>query len=114
VSPKFQVIGDQLAGCGLLFDVASLVATEQMTEQTIEQTIEASERGKRLAEVVEVVYRQGRGSVLPSWDDRFDLHYAVEVLRALAVIVGPNPTGDRHHRSADILARLLHDQEEGP
>lgn len=99
----FQVIGDSLSGHGLSFDVATLVVPEQK--------IDPAERSKRLAEIAEVAYRDGRASALLSWDDRFDLHGAVDVLRALAVVVGP-PTGDRHRRAADIIGRLLQDQEE--
>lgn len=98
----FQVIGDSLSGHGLSFDVATLVASEK---------IDPVERSKLLAEIVEATYRDGRASALLSWDDRFDLHAAVEVLRAIAVVVGPTPTGDRHRRAADIIGRLLQDQE---
>lgn len=102
---KFQVVGDNLSGHGVAFDVAVLVSSEK---------VDPTERGKRLVEVVEVVYREGRESALLSYDDRFDLHCAVEALRALAVVVGPtNPTGDRHRRAADVIARLLEAQREG-
>lgn len=98
----FQIVGGSLFGHGLSFDVAPLVSAMQ--------EIDPVESGKRLVEITEVAYRQGRASALLSWDDRFDLHGAVEVLRALAVIVGPL-TGDRHRRAADIIGRLLQDQE---
>jgi hypothetical protein len=99
----FQVVGDSLSGHGLSFDVAPLVAPAQK--------IDSAERGKRLAEIAETAYRDGRASALLSRDDRFDLHCAVDVLRGLAVVVGPTPTSDRHRRAADILARLLQEQE---
>ncbi len=99
----FQVVGGNLSGRGLSFDVAALVGPARGDD--------SSERDKCLVEIAEVVFRQGRASALLSWDDRFDLRCAVEVLRALAVVVGPNPTGDRHRRAADIIARLLEDQE---
>lgn len=98
----FQLVGDSLSGHGVAFDVAALVASEKG---------DPAERGKRLAEIVEAAYRQGRDSAILSYDDRFDMHCLVEALRALAVIVGPTPTGDRHRRCADIVARLLQDQE---
>ena len=97
---KFQVESDQLTGRGLSFDVASLISSQTTPE----------DRRTRLVEIVEAVYLQGRGSVLPSWDDRFDLDCTVEALRALAVIVGPSATGDRHRRAASIIARLLQEQ----
>jgi hypothetical protein len=97
----FQIVGDSLAGHGLSFDIATIVTSE---------TIDPTERRKRLTEIAEVSYRDGRAAALLSWDDRFDLHAAVEVLRSLAVVVGP-PTGDRHRRAADIIARLLQEQE---
>ena len=100
----FQIVGDSLSGHGVVFDVAALVTSEKG---------DPAERGKRLAEIVEVAYRQGRDSVILSYDDRFDMHGAVEALRALAVIVGPTPTGDRYRRCADIVARLLQDQVGG-
>ena len=99
----FQIIGDSLSGRGLSIDVAILVASKP--------EIDPADRGKRLAEVAEVAYRQGRSSALLSRDDRFDLNCAVDVLRGLAVVVGPTPTGDRHRRAADILSQLLQDQE---
>ena len=101
---KFQVLGDQLSGRGLSLDASPLLGAVKVA---------ASERDKCLVEIADVIYRQGRSSVLPSWDDRFELHNAVEALRALAVIAGHTPTGDRRRREADILARLLHQQEEG-
>lgn len=101
----FQVTGDSLSGRGLSFDVADIVSPREQ--------INVAERSKRLVEIAEVAFRQGRTSALLSWDDRFDLHAAVEALRAISVIVGPNPAGDRHRRAADIIARLLQDQEAG-
>lgn len=98
---KFQLIGDSLSGRGLSIDVAVLIAPEQKLDPT--------GRGTRLVEVAEVAYREGRMSALLSWDDRFDLSCAVDALRALAV--EPSPTGDRHRRAADVIARLLQDQE---
>jgi len=94
---KFQIVGDSLVGRGLSFAVAAFKAD-----------LDAA-----LVDVSEVVYRQGRDSALLSYDDRFDLHGAVDALRALAVIVGPTPTGDRYRRCADVVARLLQDQEGG-
>ena len=99
----FAASGNSLAGRGVAFDAASLVASDRPG---------ADERGKRLAEIAEVAYRQGRDSATLSWDDRFDVTCAVDALRALAVIVGPTPTGDRYRRCSDILARLLHDQQQ--
>lgn len=101
----FQVTGDSLSGRGLSFDVADIVSPRQQ--------VDGAARGARLVEIAEVTFRQGRASALLSWDDRFDLHTAVDALRALSVIVGPTPAGDRHRRAADIIARLLQDQETG-
>lgn len=95
---KFQIVGDNLVGRGLSFSVAAFNVSKKEFDAT-------------LIDVVEVVYLQGRASALLSYDDRFDLHGAVDALRALAVIVGPTPTGDRYRRCADIVARLLQDQE---
>jgi hypothetical protein len=105
----FEVVGSSLAGRGLTFDVTLLVP---LTEENVDPATH-SERMGRLAEIAETAYREGRASLLLSWDERFDLHGAVDVLRSLAVIVGPIPTGDRHRRMADIISRLLQDQEGG-
>lgn len=99
---KFQVVGDSLTGHGLSFDVGGL--------GVLRQDASADKLGA-IVDMVNVVYRQGRASALLACDDRFDLHGAVEALRALAVVVGPTPTGDRYRRYADLLARLLQDQE---
>lgn len=98
---KFQIVGDSLVGRGLSFAVAAF--------GTSKKDFDAA-----LCDVSEVVYRQGRDSALLACDDRFDLHGAVEALRALAVIVGPTPAGDRYRRCADIVARLLQNQEGCP
>lgn len=94
---KFQIVGDNLVGRGLSFAVPALGTSKK-------------EFDAALADVAEAIYRQGRDSARLSYDDRFDLHDAVQALRALAVIVGPTPTGDRYRRSSDIVARLLQDQ----
>jgi hypothetical protein len=94
---RFQIVGESLTGRGLSF-VVNWVSKENRAG---------------LAEMVEVVYRQGRDSARLPYDDRFDLDCTVEALRALAVIVGPSATGDRYRRSADIIARLLQDQRDG-
>lgn len=99
-SNAFQVAGESLFGHGLSFDVTGLVGNDVV------------EGSRRLAEIAEVAFRQGRASALLSWDDRFDLHASVDVLRAVAVIVGPI-AGERHCRAASIIARLLLDQESG-
>lgn len=99
----FQVNGDSLFGHGVAFDVAALLSGQ----------LDTAARSERLAEIAEVSFRQGRAVSPLSWDDRFELHAAGEALRALAVIVGPNPAGDRHRRAADLLARWLEDQEAG-
>lgn len=101
---KFTVVGDQLSGRGLTFDVSALVA--------IKVTDDPESRASHLAEICEAIYLQGRASLLPSRDDRFELSLAVEALRALAVVVG-NIAGDRHRRAADSLGRLLQEQERG-
>lgn len=106
----FKIVGDSLSGHGLTFDIATLVAPVDVLKIDV---AEEADRGKRLVEIAEVAFRQGRGSLLMARDDRFDLHCAVEVLRALAVVVGPNPTGDRHRRGADIIAQLLQQHEGG-
>lgn len=95
---KFQIVGESLSGRGLSFAVAAFGASKKEFDAT-------------LVDVAEVIYRQGRDSALLACDDRFDLHFAVEALRSLAVIVGPTPTGDRYRRCADVVARLLQDQE---
>lgn len=100
----FQIVGESLAGHGLSFDVLVMgVARQDATSDKLIGLVEAAN----------VIYKQGRESALLSHDDRFDLHCAVDVLRALAVVVGPTPTGDRYRRCSDILARLLHDQQQG-
>jgi hypothetical protein len=93
---KFTVTGDQLAGRGLSFDISALRSPKG--------------RDARLVEIGEAIYLQGRESALLSHEDRFDLHGAVEALRALAVVVGPCLAGERHRRASDILARLLQEQ----
>lgn len=57
-------------------------------------------------EMAETIYLQGRESVMPSYDDRFNLQCAVEALRALAVIVG----SERHCPAVAVLVRLLHER----
>jgi hypothetical protein len=94
---KFQIVSESLVGRGLSFAVAAFGVSK--------------ERDAALVDVAEAVYQQGRDSARLSYDDRFDLHCAVEALRALAVIVGPTPTGDRYRRCSDVIARLLQDQE---
>lgn len=93
---KFTVTGDQLTGRGLTFDISALRAPK--------------ERDDRLVEIAEASYLQGRESCMLLHDDRFDLHTAVEALRALAVIVGPVLAGERYGRAAAALARLLQEQ----
>ena len=95
---KFQIVGDRLAGRGLSFAVPAFGVSK-------------TDFDAALVDIVEAIYRQGRDSARLAYDDRFDLHGAVEALRALAVIVGPMPTGERYRRCSDILARLLQDQE---
>jgi hypothetical protein len=97
---KFQIVGDSLVGRGLSFSVAAFGVSK-------------TDFDTALVDVAEVVYRQGRDSALLAYDDRFDLHFAVDALRALGVIVGPTPTGDRYRRCSDVVARLLQDQEGG-
>jgi hypothetical protein len=98
---KFQIENDQLTGRGLSFDVAAIVSAQAPADVDRRQT---------LVELTEAIYLQGRSAVLPSWDDRFDLSLTVDALRALAVLVGANPAGDRHRRAADIIARMLQEQ----
>lgn len=95
---KFQIVGDRLVGRGLSFAVAT-------------SGVPKTDFDAALVDMVEAVYRQGRDSARLSYDDRFDLHCSVEALRALSVIFGPTPTGDRYRRCSDIVARLLQDQE---
>jgi len=102
----FQVVGDSLSGRGLSFDVTGLLAVDAAAPDARE----AGVRAARIAEIAEVAFRQGRASATLSWDDRFDLGLAVDALRALAVIVGPAPMGDRHRRAADLIAQMLQDQ----
>lgn len=97
MTDKFIVAADQLMGCGLTFDISALTSKK------------CDDRDDRLVEICESIYRQGRESVMLSYDDRFDLQLTVETLRALAVIVGPL-TGERHCRAAAALARLLQEQ----
>jgi hypothetical protein len=105
----FQVVGDSLSGRGLTFNVTLLIGPTPKEDDSFTHAA----RMEQLTEIAEIAYREGRSSTILSWDDRFDLHGAIDVLRSLAVIVGPNPTGDRHRRMADILARLLQAQEIG-
>lgn len=100
----FQIVGDSLTGHGLSFDVGALGVPKQSV---------AADKLGALVDMTNAIYRQGRESALLSYDDRYDLHGAVEALRALSVIVGPTPTGDRYRRCSDIVARLLQDQEGG-
>lgn len=93
---KFTVTGDQLTGRGLAFDISALRSPK--------------ERDGRLVEIGESIYLQGRESAMLSFDDRFDLHFAVEALRALAVIVGSGLSAERHCRAAAALGRLLQEQ----
>lgn len=100
---KFQIVGNNLTGHGLSFDV----------DLGIHQAAVTADKRTAIVDMANVIYRQGRESALLGYDDRFDLHGAADALRALAVIVGPTPTGDRYRHCADIVARLLQDQEGG-
>lgn len=93
---KFSVSGDQLVGRGLTFDISVLSS--------------AKGRADHLAEIGEMIYLQGRASALLSQDDCFDLQFAVEALRGLAVIVGPGLASERYCHAFAALARLLHEQ----
>lgn len=101
----FDVRGGNLVGGRLSFDVTSLLAlaTTDEARTLVEQV---------LVEIAGTCHREGRESVLPMYDDRYELHSAVDVLRGLSVVVGPSPTGDRHRRAADVIARLLVDLQE--
>lgn len=98
---KFQIAGDRLIGHGLVLDV-----------QTLGIPKDSPAHLDAVVDAVETVYRQGRDSLLLSYDDRYLLHGAIETLRGLAVVVG-SIAGDRHRNAADALARLLHQHEEG-
>lgn len=102
---KFQILCDSLTGYGVSFDVGSIGVPKQDV---------SADKLRALVDMANAIYRQGRDSVLLSYDDRFDLTCAADALRALAVIVGPSVTGDRYRRSADIIARLLQAQRETP
>ena len=101
---KFQIFGDSLTGRGLSFDVGALGVPKQHA---------TADKLAAIVDMANIVYQQGRASARLSYDDRFDLHGAVEALRALAVIVGSTPTSDRYRRCSDIVARLLQEQEGG-
>jgi len=101
---SFQIQGLTLTGYGRSFDVTMIIGEDP--------DILVSEQHKQLIEVAEEIYRAGRLSQRLSSDDRFELHAAVDSLRALAVIVGPTPTGDRHRRAADLIGQLLQEQED--
>lgn len=100
---KLTIVGDQLTGRGVTFDVSLLVPSKGK--------VDPGGMRDRLVEIGEALYLQGRSSILPMWDDRFDLSCAAEALRALAVVMGPT-VGDRHRRAADALERLLHEVRE--
>jgi hypothetical protein len=100
---KLAVVGDRLSGRGLSFDISALVRAK----------VDSGECAERLVEICEALYLQGRESLLFSRDDRFDLSLAVETLRALAVVVGPGVAGERHRRAADVIGRLLQEQDGG-
>ena len=97
---KFTIVGDQLQGRGLAFDIGPFVKADPET-------------GTELIAMGEAIYLQGRDSVSLDYNDRFDLDMAAEALRALAVIVGPT-AGHRHQRAADAISRLLQKQRENP
>ena len=109
---SFQIVGDNLTGHGLSFEIAAFVGP--LEEADLEEAERAEVRKRVLAAIVdfaEDVYRAGRVAVLPAYDDRYDLSNAVETLRALSVIVGPI-NGERHRRAADVIACLLQDASE--
>jgi hypothetical protein len=93
---SFRIVGDSLSGYGVSFDVGW----------------GAKDHATALVDIANVAYRQGRDSARFSYDDRFDLSCAVDALRALGVIVGPIGPGDRYRRCADIIARLLQEQQD--
>jgi hypothetical protein len=103
---KFQVIGNNLISGRVAFDVAPLLilATTDEAKKLVEQL---------LVEIAGTCHREGRESVLPMYDDRYELHCAVEILRGLAAVMGPL-TGDRSRRAADTLARMLQELQEVP
>ena len=97
---KFQIVGDSLTGHGLSFDVGVLGVPATAS----------ADKFRALVDMANGIYQQGRESALLAYDDRSDMHSAVEALRALSVIVGPAFAGDRYRRCADIIARLLQEQ----
>lgn len=101
---KFQVVGNSLVGPGLPIDVRAFVELTGVDPELKKTLLEG------LVEAANIAYRDGRASVLPMWDDRFELSNAVDTLRALAVIVGPL-AGERHRRAADIIGRMLQEYE---
>ena len=97
---RFQIAGDSFIGHGLAFDV-----------QTLGVSKDSPAHLEALVDAFESTHRQGRESLLLSYDDRHALHGAVETLRGLAVVIG-SIAGDRHRNAADALARLLQAQED--
>lgn len=100
---KFQIVGGSLVG-GLPIDVRAFVELAGVGDEVKKVLLDT------VVEIANVTYRDGRASVLPMWDDRYELHNAVETLRALAVIMGPM-AGERHRRAADIIDRMLQEYE---
>ena len=94
---KFQVAGDSFVGHGIAFDAQTLGVPNDPAQR------------EALVDAFETTYRQGRESLLLSYDDRHAVYGAIETLRGLAVVVGPM-AGDRHRNAADALARLLQAQ----
>lgn len=97
---SFQIAGDSFIGHGLAFDAKTLGVPKESPAH-----LEA------LVDAFETTYRQGRESLLLSYDDRHAVYGAIETLRGLTVVIG-SIAGDRHRNAADALARLLQAQED--
>lgn len=104
---KFQIVDGQIIGPNLKIEAAVFVEPERQTDPT---------EGKKIIldailDVANGAYREGRSSVLSSWDDRSLLRDAANALHALYLLLG-STMGDRHRRAGDVIARLLKQHEE--
>lgn len=103
----YAIVDGQIVGPRLKIEAAVFVEPERQADPA---------EGKKIIldailEIINGAYREGRASVLESYDDRALLRDASAALHALGQLLGPT-VGDRHRRAADVIARLVKQHEE--
>lgn len=104
----YALVDSQIVGPGLKIEAAVFVEPERQADPA---------EGKKIildaiVEIANGAYREGRASVLESFDDLALLRDAFAALHALGQLLGSYTAGDRHRRAADVIARLIKQHEE--